>query len=67
MNMLHSNVSYGSGEAWEPLCLPRFNANAFVYVYMVYLDEKITLTIISTDKEAFHDVSEWKSDLTLVK
>ncbi|EPY85799.1 MON1 B-like protein [Camelus ferus] len=47
-----------SGEAWAPVCLPRFNPDGFFYAYVARLDAMpVCLLLLGTDPEAFHDMA----------
>jgi hypothetical protein len=48
------------GENWIPICLPRFNSTGFVYALVSFLEAEVGLVCVSTDKEAFFEVREWK-------
>ncbi|XP_076989206.1 vacuolar fusion protein MON1 homolog B [Tamandua tetradactyla] len=47
--------AFAAGEAWAPVCLPRFNPDCFFYAYVARLDVMpICLLLLGTDREAFH-------------
>ncbi|XP_004465119.2 vacuolar fusion protein MON1 homolog B [Dasypus novemcinctus] len=47
--------AFAAGEAWAPVCLPRFNPDCFFYAYVARLDAMpICLLLLGTDREAFH-------------
>lgn len=50
--------AFAAGEAWAPVCLPRFNPDGFFYAYVARLDATpVCLLLLSTDPEAFHDMA----------
>ncbi|KAI4227277.1 MAG: hypothetical protein L6R36_002546 [Xanthoria steineri] len=73
-NMLFEaeGVKAGGGENWIPLCLPGFNKNGYLYMYVSFLDAKeekdpqkssqasrhdeIAVLLISANKESFYDL-----------
>ncbi|KAI4216946.1 MAG: hypothetical protein LQ351_000895 [Letrouitia transgressa] len=73
-NMLFEaeGVKAGGGENWIPLCLPGFNKNGYLYMYVSFLDasgenvseeqpgasrqDEIAILLISADKESFFDL-----------
>lgn len=73
-NMLFEaeGVKAGGGENWIPLCLPSFNKNGYLYMYVSFLDVKeekdpqqssqasrhdeIAVLLISANKESFYDL-----------
>ncbi|KAM9572536.1 vacuolar fusion protein MON1 homolog B isoform 2-T3 [Trichechus inunguis] len=47
--------AFAAGEAWAPVCLPRFNPDGFFYAYVARLDAMpVCLLLLGTDREAFH-------------
>ncbi|KAL8808464.1 MAG: hypothetical protein Q9182_000014 [Xanthomendoza sp. 2 TL-2023] len=73
-NMLFEaeGVKAGGGENWIPLCLPGFNRNGYLYMYVSFIDpedggnqnernqaprhDEITVLLISAKKESFYDL-----------
>lgn len=50
--------AFAAGEAWAPVCLPRFNPDGFFYAYVARLNTMpVCLLLLSTDPEAFHDMA----------
>lgn len=50
--------AFAAGEAWAPVCLPRFNPDGFFYAYVARLDATpVCLLLLGTDPEAFHDMA----------
>lgn len=47
--------AFAAGEAWAPVCLPRFNPDGFFYAYVARLDAMpVCLLLLGTHREAFH-------------
>ncbi|XP_007444925.1 vacuolar fusion protein MON1 homolog A isoform X1 [Python bivittatus] len=61
-NLISSSSSFREGEAWTPICLPKFNSNGFFHAHISYLEPNIDLCLllISTDREDFFTVSHCK-------
>ncbi|KAL8771861.1 MAG: hypothetical protein Q9209_002799 [Squamulea sp. 1 TL-2023] len=73
-NMLFEadGVKDGGGENWIPLCLPGFNKNGYLYMYVSFIDaaeeddqqdnsqasrhDEIVVLLISANKESFYDL-----------
>ncbi|XP_069500246.1 vacuolar fusion protein MON1 homolog A [Ambystoma mexicanum] len=61
-NLISSSTSFREGEAWTPICLPKFNSTGFFHAHISYLEQKtdLCLLLISTDREDFFTVSDCK-------
>ncbi|KAE8611833.1 hypothetical protein XENTR_v10012616 [Xenopus tropicalis] len=61
-NLVTSSSSFKEGEAWTPVCLPKFNSSGFFHAHISYLshDPELCLLLISTDREDFFTVSDCK-------
>lgn len=47
--------AFAAGEAWAPVCLPRFNPDGFFYAYVARLNAMpVCLLLLGTQREAFH-------------
>ncbi|XP_016058219.1 PREDICTED: vacuolar fusion protein MON1 homolog A [Miniopterus natalensis] len=59
-NLISSSSSFREGEAWTPVCLPKFNAAGFFHAHISYLepDTDLCLLLVSTDREDFFAVSD---------
>nr|AAH58717.1 Mon1a protein [Mus musculus] len=59
-NLISSSSSFREGEAWTPVCLPKFSAAGFFHAHISYLepDTDLCLLLISTDREDFFAVSD---------
>ncbi|ROW10863.1 hypothetical protein VPNG_05333 [Cytospora leucostoma] len=79
-NMLFESggIKAGGGENWVPLCLPAFNNNGYLYMYVSFFDEassdgtrqpapspeeQIAIILISPDKESFYDLKEMRDNV----
>ncbi|PVU85898.1 hypothetical protein BB560_006863, partial [Smittium megazygosporum] len=61
-----SSSSLKSGEAWTPICLPRFNNTGFLFAYISMLLPDIYLYLISTDQSSFYDFSNHRKNIKSV-
>lgn len=61
-NLISSSSSFREGEAWTPICLPKFNSSGFFHAHISYMeqDTDLCLLLISTDREDFFTVSGCK-------
>lgn len=59
---LISSSSFREGEAWTPICLPKFNASSFFHAHISYLEQApdLCLLLVSADREDFFSVSDCK-------
>jgi len=55
-----SSLVVPGNENWIPICLPKFNNSGFLHALVSFIDHEIGLIFMSTDKEAFFDIREWK-------
>ncbi|OBZ91522.1 Vacuolar fusion protein MON1 A [Choanephora cucurbitarum] len=62
-NMLTGSTTFHTAESWTPLCLPKFNSKGFLHAYICYIEKGISIVVISTDKNNFFEISEWKSSM----
>ncbi|KAI9823606.1 MAG: Vacuolar fusion protein mon1 [Thelocarpon impressellum] len=82
-NMLFEagGVKAGGGENWIPLCLPGFNKNGFLYMYVSFLgaysdddtprnlcegDDQVAILLISANKEGFYELKTMRDDVVQV-
>lgn len=79
-NMLFEagGVKAGGGESWIPMCLPGFNRNGYLYMYVSFLDvedkpeseglpeERIAILLISANKESFFELRMMRDSLVEV-
>nr|DBA18347.1 TPA: hypothetical protein GDO54_016601 [Pyxicephalus adspersus] len=61
-NLVTSSSSFREGEAWTPVCLPKFNPSGFFHAHISYLSHKpeLCLLMVSTDREDFFTASDCK-------
>ncbi|XP_039337864.1 vacuolar fusion protein MON1 homolog A isoform X3 [Mauremys reevesii] len=61
-NLISSSSSFREGEAWTPICLPKFNSSGFFHAHISYLEQDmdLCLLLVSTDREDFFTVSDCK-------
>ncbi|ODQ77974.1 hypothetical protein BABINDRAFT_9587 [Babjeviella inositovora NRRL Y-12698] len=45
-------------EFWVPICLPKFNANGFLYAYVRFVDS-VALILLSATKGAFYEMKQY--------
>ena len=82
-NMLFEagGVKAGGGESWIPMCLPGFNKNGYLYMYVSFLEleqtddevgdatnpeEGIAILLISANKESFYELRAMRDNLVEV-
>jgi hypothetical protein len=66
MNLIYSSSTFRAVESWTPVCLPEFNSNGFLYSYICFFAKEIALVLMSIDKDAFFDLSQFKRDFVTV-
>ncbi|XP_053325001.1 vacuolar fusion protein MON1 homolog A [Spea bombifrons] len=61
-NLVTCSSSFREGEAWTPVCLPKFNPSGFFHAHISYLSQEteLCLLLISTDREDFFTASDCK-------
>lgn len=64
--MLTGSTTFHTAESWAPLCLPKFNSKGFLHAYICYIEQDISVVMISTDKDRFFELSDWKSAIVEV-
>ncbi|KAM8930898.1 vacuolar fusion protein MON1 homolog A [Pelodytes ibericus] len=64
-NLVTCSSSFKEGEAWTPVCLPKFNPSGFFHAHISYLshDPELCLLLISTDREDFFTASDCKKKI----
>ncbi|KAJ1922903.1 Vacuolar fusion protein mon1 [Tieghemiomyces parasiticus] len=63
LSTVGSFTSFQMGENWIPICLPRFNRDGFLHVYICYLVPGVCLLLLSPDKGRFAEMSAIKSGI----
>lgn len=61
-NLVGSSSAFREGEAWTPICLPKFNTAGFFHAHISYLEpgSELCLILVSTDREDFFNMSDCK-------
>ncbi|EYU18829.1 hypothetical protein ABFS82_04G194600 [Erythranthe guttata] len=57
-NFIMSSESFRTSESFSPICLPRYNAMAFLYAYVHYFDIDTYLILLSTSPDAFFHLKD---------
>merc|ERR1739848_140026 len=62
-----SSTAFQALESWTPICLPRIDNSGYLYAHVSYLTERescpICLLLLSTDRNAFFELSECKKKI----
>ncbi|KAJ3109401.1 Vacuolar fusion protein mon1b [Phlyctochytrium planicorne] len=61
INMVNGSTTFRSAESWTPICLPTFHSGAFVHAYVCFLTQDLCLVLVSPDKDAFFEMSAFRS------
>ncbi|KAH3763023.1 DUF254 family protein [Pelomyxa schiedti] len=61
MNLVNSNASFRENESWIPICLPLFDDKGCLYAYVCYLVDNVCLMLLTTIKESFYVLKEYKT------
>lgn len=73
-------VKAGGGEKWIPVCLPEFNSNGYLYMYVSFLDlrdnaddnedivkdESVAIILITPHKDSFYEMQKMRDALVEV-
>ncbi|QCE09340.1 Vacuolar fusion protein MON1 [Vigna unguiculata] len=51
-------MSSETSEAFSPVCLPRYNALAFLYAYIHFFDDDTYLMLLTTSSDAFYHLKD---------
>ncbi|CAH8447461.1 unnamed protein product [Schistosoma turkestanicum] len=55
LNLIGSSQSFKSAQShWLPICLPKFDANGFLYASVTYLNDSICMVLLSVDSGKFY-------------
>eukprot|EP00250_Pteridium_aquilinum_P020569 c24865_g2_i1 orf=448-2577(+) len=60
-NFVSSSESFRTTESFSPVCLPKYNAAAFLYAYVRYLDTDTCLILITKNSDAFFHLKECRA------
>jgi hypothetical protein len=63
INHVNTSPSIQHAETWLPLCLPRFSAGGYLWVYVDFLEKNIALIQVSTSQELFEELSHARDDI----
>lgn len=67
-NLVECSESFKTAESWTPICLPKFDANGYLYAHVSYLadDCQACLLLLSVEADVFFTLSEAKRKITEV-
>ncbi|XP_020202350.1 vacuolar fusion protein MON1 homolog isoform X1 [Cajanus cajan] len=65
-NFVMSTESFRTSEAFSPICLPRYNALAFLYAYIHYFDDDTYLMLLTTSSDAFYHLKDCRIHIETV-
>ncbi|KAG8387672.1 hypothetical protein BUALT_Bualt02G0045700 [Buddleja alternifolia] len=57
-NFVMSSESFRTSESFSPICLPRYNAMAFLYAYVHYFDVDTYLILLTTSSDSFYHLKD---------
>ncbi|KAK7402124.1 hypothetical protein VNO78_14143 [Psophocarpus tetragonolobus] len=57
-NFVMSSESFRTSEAFSPVCLPRYNALAFLYAYIHFFYNDTYLMLLTTSSDAFYHLKD---------
>ncbi|KAJ4891190.1 SAND family protein [Raphanus sativus] len=57
-NFVMSSESFRTSESFSPICLPRYNPQAFLHAYVHFFDEDTYVILLTTRSEAFHHLKD---------
>ena len=63
LNLIKSSPGLQKATTWLPLCLPKFNANGFVYALVDFPRPDLGIVFVSADKEAYEGLQRWKASV----
>lgn len=66
-NMLTGSTTFRTAESWTPLCLPKLNSKGFLHAYICYIERDTCVVMISTNKDSFFEISDWKRQIVEVR
>ncbi|XP_052197417.1 vacuolar fusion protein MON1 homolog [Diospyros lotus] len=65
-NFVMSSESFRTSESFSPICLPRYNAAAFLYAYVHYLDVETYLVLLTTSSDAFFHLKDCRIRIEMI-
>ncbi|CAH8386067.1 unnamed protein product [Eruca vesicaria subsp. sativa] len=57
-NFVVSSESFRTSESFSPICLPRYNPQAFLHAYVHFFDDDTYVILLTTRSEAFHHLKD---------
>jgi len=60
LNTVSNSQSLRSSESWTPICLPKFSDRGYLYAYVCYIAEDVSLSLITGSDSAFSEMQEAK-------
>ncbi|XP_014498141.1 vacuolar fusion protein MON1 homolog isoform X1 [Vigna radiata var. radiata] len=65
-NFVMSSESFRTSEAFSPVCLPRYNALAFLYAYIHFFYDDLYLMLLTTSSDAFYHLKDCRISIETV-
>ncbi|XP_062013636.1 vacuolar fusion protein MON1 homolog isoform X1 [Rosa rugosa] len=65
-NFVMASESFRTSESFSPICLPRYNAMAFLYAYVHFFDADTYLMLLTTSSEAFYHLKDCRIRIEMV-
>ncbi|CAJ1955955.1 unnamed protein product [Sphenostylis stenocarpa] len=65
-NFVMSSESFRTSEAFSPVCLPRYNALAFLYAYIHFFDDDTYLMLLTTSSDSFYHLKDCRIGIEAV-
>lgn len=60
INTVTNSQSLRSSESWTPICLPKFSDKGYLYAYVCYIAEDVSLSLVTGDSLDFHNMQAAK-------
>ncbi|CAH8381772.1 unnamed protein product [Eruca vesicaria subsp. sativa] len=57
-NFVMSSESFRTSESFSPICLPRYNPQAFLHTYVHFFDDDTYVMLLTTRSEAFYHLKD---------
>ncbi|KAL0721841.1 hypothetical protein Bca4012_036440 [Brassica carinata] len=64
--LLLSNFVMSTSESFSPICLPRYNPQAFLHAYLHFFDDDTYVILLTTRLEAFHHLKDCRDRIEAV-
>ncbi|EOA29073.1 hypothetical protein CARUB_v10025334mg [Capsella rubella] len=65
-NFVMSSESFRTSESFSPICLPRYNSQAFLHAYVHFFDDDTYVILLTTRSDAFHHLKDCRIRLEAV-